>query len=241
MRRTLSYETSADSEKMWWLLNDEEEELEEEGLESSDNGTKFVMFFASNPIGWPPHVKVLSLVKMPMDIGADTRVISSSIWEKLGRPTLGGTARTLKSCVGHKLFFIGTAFSDLIWNGREESFATNKPNSKPLKTFVLCYSNSSDVKSFYRRMIQIFAANMLPLNDLRSQDLSRADGEKLKTASARKTRKGIAVMGYYYKLEYVSGEQIPYVAPLGRLRFNEKTPEEEKIGIFQKDIFFADN
>ena len=108
MRRTLSYETSADSEKMWWLLNDEEEELEEEGLESSDNGTKCVLFFASNLIGWPPHVK------MQMDIGADTRVISPSIWEKLGRPTLGGTARTLKSCVGHKLFFIGTAISDLI-------------------------------------------------------------------------------------------------------------------------------
>ena len=66
------------------------------------------------------------------------------------------------------------------------------------------------------------------------------DGEKLKTALARSTRKGIAVMGYY-KLKYVSGEQIPHVAALGRLRFNEKTPEEGKIGIFQKDIFFADN
>ena len=67
------------------------------------------------------------------------------------------------------------------------------------------------------------------------------DGEKLKTASARKTRKGIALMGCCYNLKYVSREQIPHAATPSRLRFNEKTREEEKICIFQKDIFFADN
>ena len=126
---------------MWWLLNDEEE-----GLESSDNDTKFVFFFIkSHRVAASRQSVVIggSEVKMQqMDISADTRVIWSSIWEKLGRPTLDGTARTLKSCVGHKLYFIGTAISDLIWNGREESFAINKPNSKPLTTYVLCYSDS---------------------------------------------------------------------------------------------------
>ena len=43
-----------------------------------------------------------------------------------------------------------------------------------------------------------------------------------------------------YKSKYVSGEQISLAVALSRLRFDDETPEEEKIYFFQINIFFKD-
>ena len=57
------------------------------------------MLFFKSLIGmaaaWESVVNDGIEVNMQVETGADATVISSIIWEKLGRPTLDGTARTL--------------------------------------------------------------------------------------------------------------------------------------------------
>ena len=53
-----------------------------------------------------------------MEMGADTTLISSNICVKLGRYILDGAAQTLEAYDGHKLYFKGTTFCILPWNGR---------------------------------------------------------------------------------------------------------------------------
>ena len=86
-----------------------------------------VGFFSSSLNGmaaaWEMVVIDGTEVKMQVDTGADTTVLLCRfcIWEKLERPTLDGTARTLEANDGHKLYFKRTAFCDLTWNARNYS------------------------------------------------------------------------------------------------------------------------
>ena len=56
-------------------------------------------------------------IKMQVDTGADSTVISSLIWTELGKPQLNGKVRRLEAYDGHQLRFLGSLTCDVEWNG----------------------------------------------------------------------------------------------------------------------------
>ena len=56
-------------------------------------------------------------VKMQVDTGADSTVISSKIWTELGKPQLVGKIRHLEAYDGHQLTLLGSLTCDVEWNG----------------------------------------------------------------------------------------------------------------------------
>ena len=56
-------------------------------------------------------------VKMQVDTGADSTVISSKIWTELGKPQLDGKIRHLEAYDGHQLTLLGSLTCDIEWNG----------------------------------------------------------------------------------------------------------------------------
>ena len=56
-------------------------------------------------------------VKMQVDTGADSTVISSLIWTGLGKPQLNGKVRRLEAYDGHQLTLLGSLTCDVEWNG----------------------------------------------------------------------------------------------------------------------------
>ena len=56
-------------------------------------------------------------VKMQVDTGADSAVISSKIWTEPGKPQLDGKIRHLEAYDGHKLMLLGSLTCDVEWNG----------------------------------------------------------------------------------------------------------------------------
>ena len=55
---------------------------------------------------------------MQVDTGADSIVISSKIWNELGKPQLDGKIRHHETYGGHKLALLGSLTCDVEWNGR---------------------------------------------------------------------------------------------------------------------------
>ena len=51
-------------------------------------------------------------VKMQLDTGADSTVISSKIWTELGKPQLAGRIRHLEAYDGHQLTLLGSITCD---------------------------------------------------------------------------------------------------------------------------------
>ena len=56
-------------------------------------------------------------VKMQVDTGADSTVISSKIWTELGKPQLDGKIGHLEVYDGHQLTLLGSLTCDVEWNG----------------------------------------------------------------------------------------------------------------------------
>ena len=56
-------------------------------------------------------------VKMHVDIGADSTMISSKIWTELGKSQLDGKIRHLETYDDHQLALHGSPTCDLEWNG----------------------------------------------------------------------------------------------------------------------------
>ena len=56
-------------------------------------------------------------VKMQVDTGADSTVISSKIWTELGKPQLDGKIRHLEAYDGHQLTLLGSLTGDVEGNG----------------------------------------------------------------------------------------------------------------------------
>ena len=72
-------------------------------------------------------------VKMQVDSGADSTVISSLIWTKLGKPQLNGKARLLEAYDGHQLTLLGSLTCDVEWNGtkyRQQQLAVVQSDKK---------------------------------------------------------------------------------------------------------------
>ena len=56
-------------------------------------------------------------VKMQVDTGADSTVISSKIWSELGKSQLDGKIRHLEAYDGHQLTLLGSLTCDVEWKG----------------------------------------------------------------------------------------------------------------------------
>ena len=56
-------------------------------------------------------------IKMQVDTGADSTVISPLIWTELGKPLLNGKVRRLEAYDGHQLTILGPQTCDVEWNG----------------------------------------------------------------------------------------------------------------------------
>ena len=56
-------------------------------------------------------------VKIQVDTGADSTVISSKIWTELGKPQLDGKIGHLEAYDGHQLTLLGSLTCDVEWNG----------------------------------------------------------------------------------------------------------------------------
>ena len=56
-------------------------------------------------------------VKMQVDTGADSTVISSKIWIELGKPQLDGKIGHLGAYDGHQLMLLGSLNCNVKWNG----------------------------------------------------------------------------------------------------------------------------
>ena len=56
-------------------------------------------------------------VKMQVDTGADSTLISSKIWTELGKPQLDGKIRHLEAYNGRQLTLLGSLTCDAEWNG----------------------------------------------------------------------------------------------------------------------------
>ena len=56
-------------------------------------------------------------IKMQVDTGADSTVISSLIWTELGKLQLNGKIRRLEAYDGHQLTLLGSPTCDVEWNG----------------------------------------------------------------------------------------------------------------------------
>ena len=58
-------------------------------------------------------------IKMQVNTGADSTVISSLIWTELGRTQLNGKVRRLEAYDGHHLTLLGSLTFDVERNGRK--------------------------------------------------------------------------------------------------------------------------
>ena len=56
-------------------------------------------------------------LKMQLDTGADSTVISSKLWPELGKAQLDGRIRHLEAYYDHQLMLLGSLTSDVEWNG----------------------------------------------------------------------------------------------------------------------------
>ena len=97
---------------------DEENVFSEQASPASDPG----MFYTKEQIlGMSVTWEYISInnckVKMQVDTGADSTVISSKIWTELGKSQLDGKIRHLKTYDGHQLALHGSLTCDLEWNG----------------------------------------------------------------------------------------------------------------------------
>ena len=72
-------------------------------------------------------------IKMQVDTGADSTVISSLIWTKLGKPQLNGKVRRLEAYDGHQLTLLRSLACDVEWNGskyRQQQLAVVQSDKK---------------------------------------------------------------------------------------------------------------
>ena len=72
-------------------------------------------------------------IKMQVDTGADSTVISSLIWTELGKPQLNGKVRRLEAYDGHQLTLLGSQTCDLEWDGskyRQQQLAVVRSDKK---------------------------------------------------------------------------------------------------------------
>ena len=81
-------------------------------------------------------------IKMQVDTGADSTVISSLIWTELGKPQLNGNVRRLEASDGHQLTLLGSLECDVDWNGsknRQRQLAVVQSDKKfwPLWRHIL--------------------------------------------------------------------------------------------------------
>ena len=77
-------------------------------------------------------VKVLK-IKMQVDTGSDSTVISSLMWTELGKPQLNGKVRRLAAYDGHQLTLLGSLTCDTEWNGsnyRQQQLAVVESDKK---------------------------------------------------------------------------------------------------------------
>ena len=56
-------------------------------------------------------------IKMQVDTGADSTVISSLTWTEVGKPQLNGQVRRLEAYDDHQLTLLGSLTCDVEWNG----------------------------------------------------------------------------------------------------------------------------
>ena len=56
-------------------------------------------------------------LKLQVDTGADSTVISSLVWTELGKPQLNGKVRRREAYDGHQLKLLGSLTCDVEWNG----------------------------------------------------------------------------------------------------------------------------
>ena len=63
-------------------------------------------------------------VKIQVDTGADSTVISSKIWTEFGKPQLDGKMRHLEAYDGNQLTLLGSLTCDLEWNGSSRDLWT---------------------------------------------------------------------------------------------------------------------
>ena len=72
-------------------------------------------------------------IKMQVDTGADSTVISSLIWTELGKPQLNWKVRRLEAYDGHQLTLLGSLTCDVEWNGskyRQQQLAVVQSDKK---------------------------------------------------------------------------------------------------------------
>ena len=72
-------------------------------------------------------------IKMQVDTGADSTVISSLIWTELGKPQLNGKVRRLEAYDGHQLTLLRSLTCDVEWNGsnfRQQQLAVVQSDKK---------------------------------------------------------------------------------------------------------------
>ena len=72
-------------------------------------------------------------IKMQVDTGADSTVISSLIWTELGKPQLNGKVRRLEAYDGYQLTLLGSLACDVEWNGskyRQQQLAVVQSDKK---------------------------------------------------------------------------------------------------------------
>ena len=72
-------------------------------------------------------------IKVQIDTGADSIVISSLIWAELGKPQLNGKTRRPGAHDGHQLTLLGSLTCDVQWNGskyRQQQLAVVQSDKK---------------------------------------------------------------------------------------------------------------
>ena len=72
-------------------------------------------------------------IKMQVDTGADSTVISSLIWTELGKPQLNGKVRRLEAYDAHQLTLLESLKCDVEWNGskyRQQQLAVKQSDKK---------------------------------------------------------------------------------------------------------------
>ena len=79
----------------------------------------------SMSVAWE-YISITSCkVKMQVDTGVDSTVISSKIWTELGRPHLDGKIRHLESYDGHHLTLLASLTCGVEWNGSRHTHKIN--------------------------------------------------------------------------------------------------------------------
>ena len=71
----------------------------------------------SMPVEWEYNSINNSKVKMQVDTGADSTVMSSKIWTEVGKPQLDGKISHIEAYDGHQLTLLGLLTCDVEWNG----------------------------------------------------------------------------------------------------------------------------